>query len=117
MDAVMQEDLTDEERGDLDDAEDGGEQDKTLFTPEIDRRIFKGCMGDRRLMIEELGREGISERAITRRREMLGLSPSFIAKCRSDGVLLSIRECLSCEQLFVSQGRQNRLCKKCRQKK
>ena len=96
---------------------DAQEPDKVLFTPDIDRRIFKGCLGDRESMIEELGREGISERAINRRREMLGLSPSFIAKCRSDGVLLTIRECLACEQLFVSQGRQNRLCKKCRQKK
>jgi hypothetical protein len=86
------------------------------FTLAIDRRILEGYLGNRRRMVEELGRVGISEAAITRRAEALGLSTSFLATERAAGVKPTIRQCLQCDQAFASFGAQNRLCKRCRQR-
>jgi len=88
----------------------------TAFTPEIDRRILEGYLGDRRTMIEELGRAGITEEAIVKRGEALGLSTSFLSMSQTGRVNLAIRQCLTCEQAFASFGPQNRLCKRCRQR-
>ena len=90
------------------------QQAAVAFTPELDRRICEGYLGDRQTMLEELDRVGITEEAIVKRGEVLGLSASFLSKCHEDGVTVAVRECLSCEQPFVSLGRQNRLCKRCR---
>lgn len=90
------------------------DQNPLTFAPEHDRRIFEGYLGDREAMFRELGNEGFSKRLVVKRAEALGLSASFLARCEAGGVDIAVRDCLACDQPFVSQGRQNRLCKRCR---
>ena len=83
------------------------------FTPEIDKRIIEGFLGDREEMIRDLAQAGFSRRAVLDRATTLGLTRDFLAQCKKGGVDVLVRQCLRCEQRFVSLGPQNRLCRRC----
>ncbi len=87
-----------------------------LFTPEVDRRIIDGFLGDRAAMLEALAKEGLSEKAVRSRAAALGLTREFIAQCHLGGVDVLVRKCLVCDAPFVSLGAHNRLCLRCLKK-
>lgn len=92
------------------------DKDTEHFSPEIDRQIIEGFLGDRDVMLRSLEGAGISREAIFRRAGKLGLTRDFLEQCRFGGVEPAVRRCLNCNEAFVSLGPQNRLCKRCRTK-
>ncbi|MBW1871069.1 MAG: hypothetical protein JRJ19_03340 [Deltaproteobacteria bacterium] len=84
-----------------------------LFTPEIDKLIIEGFLGNQRAMFFELRQEGFSRLEVVHRAAKLGLTKQFIQQCNENGVILTIRECLGCNKSFVSTGVHNRLCRGC----
>jgi hypothetical protein len=84
------------------------------FTPEIDKQIIDGFLGDKRAMFEELALAGFSMDDIYKRTKSLGLSNDFIAKYKADNTSVSVRRCLNCDDTFVSMGVHLRLCLRCR---
>ena len=84
------------------------------FTHDVDKKIINGFLQDRRNALTQLGTLGYSKRAVTERAERLGLTRTLLAQ-HADGELeLSARRCLRCDEVFVSQGSFNRLCRRCR---
>ena len=89
------------------------------FTPEIDKRIIKGFLGDREAMINELSRSGFHRRAILERARNLGLSDHFIKNFHRSGTDVgdvAVRRCLGCNEPFASMGPHNRMCRRCQVK-
>lgn len=84
------------------------------FTAEIDRLICERFLGSPQPKLQQLGDAGLTEEAIEKRARALGLSDSFRAQCEAAGARAAVRECLGCEQVFVSLGPQNRMCRRCR---
>ena len=84
------------------------------FTRAIDRRIIDGYLQDLPAMVEELGRAGISEEAIVRRGESLGVTKDSLSRSAPGEHQIAARECLCCDRTFLSFGIQNRLCRRCR---
>ena len=68
------------------------------------------------LMDEEPGSEcGATrwETVLTRGRQ-LGITDRFIKECRLAGSRPAMRNCVSCDERFLSTGFHNRLCRRCR---
>jgi hypothetical protein len=84
------------------------------FTPEIDKQIIDGFVGDKEAMFEELALAGFSKDEIYKRSKSLGLSSNFVAQCRAGNTAVSVRRCLNCDETFVSMGVHLRLCLRCR---
>ncbi len=84
-----------------------------VFTPEIDKQIIVGFLGDQRAMFRELRELGFTRITVINRAAKLGLTQQFIQQCSEDGVTLTIRDCLGCNKTFVSTGSHNRLCRSC----
>lgn len=98
-------------------SETDGKQGKStaLFTPEIDRRIIEGFLEDQEAALLELGKAGFTRKVVLDRAWKLGLSSDFLKKHRSSGGV-SLRRCLNCDEEFLSEGPQNRLCNRCRKR-
>lgn len=87
------------------------------ITAEIDQRIIDGLLKDQEGALRELAAAGFSREVVHRRAGQLGLSDGFIKRYRSMEAEVSVRSCLSCDEEFLSEGPQNRLCNRCRTKK
>lgn len=86
------------------------------FTPEIDRQIIEGFLEDQEATLHNLAKAGFTRQVVLDRAGQLGLSSDFIKKLRSSGVEVLVRRCLNCDEEFLSEGRQNRLCNRCRKR-
>ena len=89
------------------------------FTPEIDKRIIEGFLGDREAMMKELSMAGFDRRAILERARNLGLSDQFIKNFHRRGIDvgdIAVRLCLGCNEPFASMGPHNRMCRRCQVK-
>ena len=89
------------------------------FTPEIDKRIIEGFLGDREAMINELSRSGFNRPRILERARNLGLSDHFIKNFHRSGTDVgdvAVRLCLGCNEPFASMGPHNRICRRCQVK-
>ena len=98
------------------------------FTPQIDRRIIEGMLGDCDALMAEMSLLGINKNAVLRRAAELGLSEALIRQVRgvaadlagerpgrkSTPTSLGARTCLCCDRVFLSTGPANRLCMRCR---
>lgn len=94
-----------------------GKQDNTaVFTPEIDRQIITGFLADKEATLRQLTRAGFNRKRVLDRAGTLGLSSDFLKRHRLSGGDVSVRRCLNCDEEFLSMGRQNRLCNRCRKK-
>jgi hypothetical protein len=86
------------------------------FTPEVDKWIIEGFLGDRASMLKELSEAGFDRRAIFERAKELGLTDEFIKQCHLTGVDVALRKCLRCDEIFASMGPHNRICRRCQGK-
>ena len=96
--------------------------------PVLDRRIIEGMLRDRKALLEDLAKEGMTAAAVLRRAGELGLSEALLRQVkgvaadlagerpgrRSAPSALGARTCLSCDRVFLSTGPGNRLCMRCR---
>jgi hypothetical protein len=96
--------------------------------PALDRRIIEGMLRDRKILLEELAQEGMTQAAVLRRAAELGLSEALLRQVkgvaadlagerpgrRAAPSTLGARTCLSCDRVFLSTGPGNRLCMRCR---
>ena len=87
-----------------------------MFTPELDKQILDGFLEDREATLREMAKAGFSRQVVLDRAGKLGLSTDFIKKHRGKGLSVTLRRCLSCDTTFVSAGKQNRLCSRCRKR-
>jgi hypothetical protein len=83
---------------------------RPVFTDEIDQRIREGYHSDYEAVLRELSDIGFNDAAVERRVVSLGLlrAPAALGSMR-----VAKRRCLGCDQSFVSDGWQNRMCKRC----
>ena len=58
-------------------------------------------------------RMGAQLKDIRARAKTLGLTPRFVQACRLAGTRAALRNCLRCDDQFLSSGRHNRLCRGC----
>jgi hypothetical protein len=89
------------------------------FTPEIDKRIIEGFLGDREAMLKELAGTGFSRRVVLKRAASLGLTDQFIKNFHLSGTDVgdvAVRRCLKCNEPFASMGPHNRMCRRCQVK-
>jgi hypothetical protein len=96
--------------------------------PELDRRIIEGMLHDRKALLEELAKEGLTQAMVLRRAAELGLSEALLRQVKGVAAdlagerpgrrpapsTLGARTCLSCDRVFLSTGPGNRLCMRCR---
>lgn len=96
--------------------------------PILDRRIIEGMLNDRKELLDELAKEGMTSAAVLRRAAELGLSEALLRQVkgvaadlagerpgrRATPSSLGARTCLSCDRVFLSTGPGNRLCMRCR---
>lgn len=96
--------------------------------PILDRRIIEGMLRDKKALLTELAKEGITPAQVMRRAADLGLSEAYIRQVQGVAAdlagerpgskklpsALGARTCLSCERVFLSSGPGNRLCMRCR---
>ena len=97
-------------------ADDQSKSKAVSFTPEIDKRIIEGFLGDQEAMMKELSRSGFSRSAILEREKKLGLTVQFIKNCQLIGTDVgdvAVRRCLGCNEPFASLGAHNRMCQRC----
>ena len=103
---------------------------KGLLTDNAQRdcRIIEGMLEDRARLMEDMASEGFSETNVLRRAAELGLSEAVLRQVkgvaadlagerpgrRKPPSALGARSCLSCDRIFLSTGRGNRLCMRCR---
>jgi uncharacterized paraquat-inducible protein A len=87
------------------------------FTASIDGCIVRGFLEDRKEMIKKLKTKGFTRSAIIERAKQLGLSEQFIKRCSQGKSDVALRTCLRCSERFLSEGKQNRLCTRCKNKK
>ncbi|MCX4242424.1 hypothetical protein [Paraliomyxa miuraensis] len=85
------------------------------FTREQDARILRGLVEDEAALLKWMREHGHSARSVRARAALLGLTNQIVQQCRINGTWPSMRECLACEQRFLSTGSQHRLCRRCRQ--
>ena len=84
-----------------------------VFTPQLDEQILRGLVEDEGALFRELSARGHSASTVRARATHLGLTHQIIMRCRLAGSWPSMRECLACEQRFLSQGSHHRLCRRC----
>ena len=96
--------------------------------PALDRRIIEGMLRDRKQLLEDLAKEGMTQGAVLRRAAELGLSEALLRQVKGVAAdlagerpgrrpmpsSLGARTCLSCDRVFLSTGPGNRLCMRCR---
>ena len=96
--------------------------------PILDRRIIEGMLHDRKALLEELAKEGMTQAQVLRRAAELGLSEALLRQVKGVAAdlagerpgrrpmpsSLGARTCLSCDRVFLSTGPGNRLCMRCR---
>jgi len=96
--------------------------------PVLDRRIIEGMLRDRKILLDELAGEGMTQGQVLRRAAELGLSEALLRQVkgvaadlagerpgrRAAPSTLGARTCLSCDRVFLSTGPGNRLCMRCR---
>ena len=96
--------------------------------PVLDRRIIEGMLRDRKQLLDDLAREGMTQGSVLRRAAELGLSEALLGQVtgvaadlagerpgrRPMPSSLGARTCLSCDRVFLSTGPGNRLCMRCR---
>lgn len=96
--------------------------------PELDRQIVEGMLQDRTGLMECMDKLGVTAGAVLRRSAELGLSEALLRQVRGVAADLAgdrptrpgapsglgARTCLSCDRIFFSTGRGNRLCMRCR---
>ena len=58
-------------------------------------------------------RVGVRVEAVRTRARRLGLTPRIVRGCRLAETRPALRDCLRCDDGFLSRGRHNRLCRKC----
>jgi hypothetical protein len=85
-----------------------------VFTPQMDERILRGLVEDEGGLLREMSEQGYPAAAVRARATRLGLTEQVVMRCRLAGTWPSMRECLGCEQRFLSTGTHHRLCKRCR---
>ncbi len=86
------------------------------FNPMIDQQILDGFLSDQQALLGRLAEIGFSRKSVLERAKELGITKDLIRQCRIARANLSMRPCLSCDEIFLSLGPQNRLCKRCRVK-
>lgn len=62
----------------------------------------------------ELARDGSRWASLVRRGQQLGVTDRIIKECRLAGTKPAMRNCVSCDERFLSTGFHNRLCRRCR---
>jgi hypothetical protein len=96
--------------------------------PTLDRRIIEGMLNDRKTLLDDLQKEGMTQGAVLRRAAELGLSEALLRQVKGVAAdlagerpgrrpmpsSLGARTCLSCDRVFLSTGPGNRLCMRCR---
>lgn len=96
--------------------------------PALDRRIIEGMLRDRKQLLDDLAKEGMTQGAVLRRAAELGLSEALLRQVKGVAAdlagerpgrrpmpsSLGARTCLSCDRVFLSTGPGNRLCMRCR---
>ncbi len=96
--------------------------------PVLDRRIIEGMLRDRKILLDDLAKEGMTQGQVLRRAAELGLSEALLRQVkgvaadlagerpgrRAAPSTLGARTCLSCDRVFLSTGPGNRLCMRCR---
>ena len=96
--------------------------------PALDRRIIEGMLNDRKALLADLEKEGMTQGAVLRRAAELGLSDALLRQVKGVAAdlagerpgrrvtpsSLGARTCLSCDRVFLSTGPGNRLCMRCR---
>ncbi len=96
--------------------------------PALDRRIIEGMLDDRKQLLEDLAKDGMTQQAVLRRAAELGLSEALLRQVKGVAAdlagerpgrrpapsSLGARTCLSCDRVFLSTGPGNRLCMRCR---
>jgi hypothetical protein len=96
--------------------------------PALDRRIIEGMLKDRKELLDELAKEGMTQNMVLRRAAELGLSEALLRQVKGVAAdlagerpgrrpmpsSLGARTCLSCDRVFLSTGPGNRLCMRCR---
>lgn len=94
----------------------------------LDRRIIEGMLADREVFLAAIENEGFTTAVILRRAAELGLSEALIRQVkgvaadlagerpgrRPAPASLAPRTCLACDRTFLSSGKGNRLCMRCR---
>ncbi|MBI5510788.1 MAG: hypothetical protein HY903_18665 [Deltaproteobacteria bacterium] len=100
----------------------------TRHDPLLDRRIIEGMLHDRRVLLDDMAKQGIKAAVVMRRAADLGLSEAYIRQVQGVAAdlagerpghkrtptTLGARTCLSCDRVFLSAGPGNRLCMRCR---
>jgi hypothetical protein len=86
------------------------------FTPMIDQQVIDGFLGDQQAMLGRLAKMGFCRKSVLKRASDLGITKDLVRQCGIGGATLSMRRCLSCDAMFLSQGPQHRLCNRCRVK-
>ncbi len=96
--------------------------------PVLDRRIIEGMLRDRKQLLDDLAKEGMTQGVVLRRAAELGLSEALLRQVKGVAAdlagerpgrrpmpsSLGARTCLSCDRVFLSTGPGNRLCMRCR---
>jgi hypothetical protein len=96
--------------------------------PVLDRRIIEGMLTDRKELLEQLAKDGMTSTQVLRRAAELGLSEALLRQVKGVAAdlagerpgrrpapsSLGARTCLSCDRVFLSTGPGNRLCMRCR---
>lgn len=79
---------------------------------EVDRRIIAAFVEDDEPALDALV-PGLDAAAIRRRVGQIGLTRELVRDARLSGVRLAMRACIRCDEVFLSVGPQNRLCRRC----
>ena len=85
-----------------------------LSQPRRDQRIIDLTLaGDDQALRRFSKRAGVELEAIRARARKLGLTARVVKACRLAGTRAAMRDCLRCDDRFLSRGRHNRLCRRC----
>jgi len=81
--------------------------------PRDQRIIDLTLSGDDEALRALCRKTGTEMKAIRKRARRLGLTPRFVRGCRLAGTRAKLRNCLRCDDRFLSRGRHNRMCRRC----
>ncbi len=79
---------------------------------EADRRIIAAFVASDDPSLDGLV-PGLDEAEVRRRAAAIGLTREVLRDARLFDVRLAMRECVRCDERFLSTGPQNRLCRRC----
>lgn len=79
-----------------------------------DQRVIDAIMDEHRDPQRGLTHSGLQWEVVVRRAQQLGITDRIIKECRLAGTRPALRNCVSCDERFLSTGFHNRLCRRCR---